>query len=155
MQCWHNNFQFLHLCFQCENLLSDRQTGHCYDEWQTDQKLLQRIASETNEGCVTAIQYVFNSDPALDERWLAPSLKQSHYKVDMTSVTPAIITGQDSWPLPVMEHVAISRNVTHCLVVEPRSKRCFIMVSIVPDSKGFVSCCKFFERNPKVWQSCF
>lgn len=117
--------------------------------------------------CVRDEWRLCDSDPVCStvtlrthERWLAPSLKQSHYKVDMTSVTSAIITGQDSWPLPVMEHVAIRRNATHWLAVEPRSESCFIMLSIVSDSKGFFSCCKlpgvfFFKRNPKVWQSCF
>lgn len=42
------------------------------------------------------------------KQWLSPSLKQSHYKLDMASVTLAIIRGQDSWPLLVMVHVVIT-----------------------------------------------
>lgn len=97
--------------------------------------------------CVRDGWRLYDSDPAcvqhwpprVHERWLAPSLKQSHYKVDMTSVTPAIITGQDSWPLPVAEHVAIRRNAAHWLAVEPRSESCFIMLSIVLDSQAYFS----------------
>lgn len=116
--------------------------------------------------CVRDGWRLYDSDPAcvqhwpprVHERWLAPSLKQSHYKVDMTSVTPAIITGQDSWPLPVAEHVAIRRNAVHWLAVEPRSESCFIMLSIVLDSQAYFSAVVFgmirqFQRASSCWMS--
>lgn len=131
-------------------MLSGRQIRSCYSVLRQRQ---MKVVWQWSSVCSTVTLHIH-------KWWLAPSLKQSHYKVDMTSVTSAIITGQDSWPLPVMEHVAIRRNATHWLAVEPRSESCFIMLSIVSDSEGFFSCCKlpgvfFFKRNPKVWQSCF
>lgn len=113
--------------------------------------------------CVRGEWKLCDSDPVRVQQWPCVhtsgdslSLKQTHYKVDMTSVNPAIITGQDSWPLPVMVHVAMRRNGTHWLAAEPRSKSCFIMLSIVSDRKtGFFSCCKlaavfFFKKKSKV-----
>lgn len=116
--------------------------------------------------CVRGEWKLCDSDPVCVQQWPclytsgdSLSLKQTHYKVDMTSVNPAIITGQDSWPLPVMVHVAIRRNATHWLAAESRSKSCFIMPSIVSDSKGFFSCCKlagvfFFKRKPEFMFFC-
>lgn len=115
--------------------------------------------------CVRDGWRLYDSDPAcvqqwppqVHEQWLAPSLKQSHYKVDMTSVTPAIITGQDSWPLPVAEHVAIRRNAAHWLAVEPRSESRFIMLSIVLDSQAYFSAaanCLVCFSSTENWNSC-
>lgn len=131
-------------------MLSDRQIRSCYSILRQRR---MKIVWQWSSMCSTVTLRIH-------EWWLTPSLKQSHYKVDMTSVTLAIITGQDSWPLPVIVHVAIRRNAMHWLALEPRSKSCFIMLPIVSDSKGFFSCCKlpgvfFFKRKPKVWQSCF
>lgn len=113
-------------------MLSDRQIRSCYS-------ILRQRGMKTvwqwSSTCSTVTLRIH-------QRWLTPSLKQSRNKLDMTSVTPAIITGQDSWPLPVMVHVAIRCNATHWLHAEPRSTTCFIMLYNVADRKGFFSCCK-------------
>lgn len=83
------------------------------------------------EKCDSNPVHVQQWPPRIYKQWLTPSLKQSHYKLDMTSVTPAIIRGQDSWPLPVVVHVVIRHNATHWLAAEPRSKSCFIMLPTI------------------------
>lgn len=123
-------------------MLSDRQIRSCYSILR---QRGMKIAWQWSSTCSTVTLRVH-------KRWLTPSLKQSRNKLDMTSVTPAIITGQDSWPLPVMVHVAIRRNTTHWLHAEPRSKTCFIMLSIGRDfsvAANWLLCVFFPSRRQK------
>ena len=132
---------------------------------QTDRTLLCWVTDRSQAVTVYCVRGEWkscDSDPVCVQQWPCVhtsgdslSLKQTHYKVDMTSVNPAIITGQDSWPRPVTVHVAMRRNVTPWLAAEPRSKSRFIMLSIVSDRKGFFSCCKLaavflFKNKSKV-----
>lgn len=96
-------------------MLSDGQFRSCYSVLRQSRMKIVRQWSST---CSTLTLHVH-------ELWLTPSLKQSHYKLDMTSVTPAIITGQDSWPLPVMAHVVIRSNTTHWFSAEPHERKLF------------------------------
>lgn len=99
-------------------ILSDRQIRSCFS------LLRQR-------GTKTVRQRSSRSSPAtlcVYKQWLSPSLKQIHFKLDMTSVTLAIIRGQDSWPLLVTAHVAIRHNAARWLAATPRRRSGFIML---------------------------
>lgn len=108
-------------------MVSDGQFRSCYSVLRQSR---MKIVWQWSSTCSTVTLHVH-------ELWLTPSLKQSHYKLDMTSVTPTIITGQDSWPLPVMVHVVIRSNTTHWFSAEPTSESCFIMLSVVIGAEVF------------------
>lgn len=126
-------------------MLSDGQIRSCYSALHQRRT---RIVWQWSSMCSTVTLRVH-------QRWLTLSLKQSHYKVDMTSVTAAIITGQDSWPLAVTAHAAIRRNTARRLAAEPTEQKLFHnAASIVSDSEDFFSRCTLagvfsFIRNLK------
>ncbi len=90
--------------------------------------------------------------PCIHERWLALSLKQSHYKADMTSVTLAIITGQDSWPLPVTVHVEIRITRLSDWLWSPGAKavlKCFLLNQTVRPFSVAANCLVCFSSRGK------
>lgn len=103
--------------------LSDGQIGRCYNVLRQRRLKVVWQRSSARSTVTRRGHEWWRVLTSGDEWWLGPSLKPSHYKVDMTSVTPAIITGQDSWPLAVVTHVAVRRYAAAWLAAgAPRAK---------------------------------
>lgn len=116
-------------------ILNDRQIRRCYSTLR-QRKL--KTEWQRSRACSPLTL-------CMCKQWLTPSLKQSHYKPDMTSVTLAIIRGQDSWPLLVTAHVAIGRSTDSWLAEAYKSRCSFVMLLHVYSIRQlglFFSCCK-------------